>query len=225
MIENHPENGDIEIFREQHLNLLTRLLPLEKLTSKQIYGILIHQIKSAATSQRKICEILNISIDKWDDIYTVARKVSVDNYTRMFHYKCAQNILYLNNKLVKMNLAETNKCSLCKTEKESIKHLFFGCQKTKALWETLRNKLRLPMPALTPESAFFGFPNENNPLIVHLHLIFKIAIYTGRKNAVVSIEHIINKIKQIKKMEENIVYLNHNSQMKNNVKWADFELI
>ena len=124
-----------------------------------------------------------------------------------------------------MNLAETNKCSLCKTEKESIKHLFFGCQKTKALWETLRNRLRLPMPALTPESAFFGFPNENNPLIVHLHLIFKIAIYTGRKNAVVSIEHIINKIKQIKKMEENIVYLNLNSQMKNNVKWADFELI
>ena len=225
LIENHPENGNIEILREQHLNLLTRLLPLEKLTSKQIYGILIHQIRKAATSQRKICEILNTSIDKWDDIYTIARRVSVDNYTRMFHYKCAQNILYLNNKLFKMNLAESNKCSLCKTEKESIKHLFFECQKTKALWESLKNRLRLLMPDLTPESAFFGFPSEKNPLIVHLHLIFKIAIYTGKDKADVSIEHIINKIKQIKKTEENIVYLNHNSQMKNNSKWADFEMI
>ena len=54
------------------------------------------------------------------------------------------------------------------------------------------------MPDLTPESAFFGFPSEKNPLIVHLHLIFKIAIYTGRDKAVVSIEHIINKIKQKK---------------------------
>ena len=62
------------------------------------------------------------------------------------------------------------------------------------------------MPALTPESAFFGFPNEKNPLIVHLHLIFKIAIYTGRDKAVVSTKHTINKIKQIKQMEENIVY-------------------
>ena len=124
-----------------------------------------------------------------------------------------------------MNLAENNKCSLCKTEKESIKHLFFECQKTKALWESLKNRLRLPMPDLTPESAFFGFPSEKNPLIVHLHLIFKIAIYTGKDKADVSIEHIINKVKQIKKTEENIVYLNHNSQMKNNSKWADFEMI
>ena len=146
LIENHPENGDMEIFREQHLNLLTRLLPLEKLISKQIYGILIHQIKKAATSQRKICEILNKSIDKWDDIYTIARNVTVDNYTRMFHYKCAQNILYLNDKLFKMNLAETNKCSLCKTEKESIKHLFLGVKRQKLYGKLLKTGLGYQCP-------------------------------------------------------------------------------
>ena len=112
-----------------------------------------------------------------------------------------------------MNLADTNKCSLCKTEKESIKHLFFWCQKTKALWETLKNRLRLPMPALTPESAFYGFPNEKNPLIVHLHLIFKIAIYTGRDKAVVSTEHIINKIKQIKTVKLSLWLINHNTYL------------
>ena len=53
LVENEADTWDKNIFSEQHLMLLTRQLPLEKLTSKQLYAILIHQIKKPPTSQEK----------------------------------------------------------------------------------------------------------------------------------------------------------------------------
>ena len=220
LIENEADTWDKKIFREQHLMLLTRQLPLEKLTSKQLYAILIHQIRKPPSSQEKISSILNLQVDNWNDIYILARKVAVDSYTRMFQYKCSQNILYLNNQLSKMNLSNTDKCSLCNEHKETIKHLFYDCLKTKTLWLSLENRLNMQLPELTPESAFFGFPNADNALLAHLHLIFKIAIYTGREKGDCNLEFIVNKIKQIRKIEENIVYLNSAAKQRNKEKWA-----
>ena len=220
LVENEADTWDKNIFSEQHLMLLTRQLPLEKLTSKQLYAILIHQIKKPPTSQEKISSILNVSVNNWNEIYTLARKVAVDSYTRMFQYKCSQNILYLNNQLSKMNLSNTDKCSLCNTHKETIKHLFYDCLKTKTLWLSLKNRLNMQLPELTPESAFFGFPNADNALLAHLHLIFKTAIYTGREKGDCNLEYIVNRIKQTRKIEENIVYLNSAAKERNKEKWA-----
>ena len=75
-------------------------------------------------------EKLNKQEPNWKSIYTLGRKVSIDNHCRMFHYKCTQNILYLNNRLFKWGKAENKKCSFCDNFTEDIIHLFSQCHKT-----------------------------------------------------------------------------------------------
>ena len=55
----------------------------------------------------------------WKKAYTNARKSTIDSSSRVFHYKCAQNILSLNDSLSQIKkkddqtqmIAENSKCS------------------------------------------------------------------------------------------------------------------
>jgi len=51
------------------------------------------------------------------------------------------NILFTNDKLFKFKLLDSPLCTFCKTTEESINHLFFYCQETRALWRNLIDKL------------------------------------------------------------------------------------
>ena len=218
--------------KNQYLLHLTRILPMEKLTAKQIYIIKILQIKERPTSQRTILTKIreNENDIDWKKAYTNARKSTID---RVFHYKCAQNILSLNDSLSKIKkkddqtqmIAENSKCSYCKNEKETIIHLFAECPITKQIWIGLNQKISTDLPGLTPKSAFFGFYENDCMLTNHIHIIFKIAVYNNRDKGFCNVAYIINKILQIKKTEENIVYLNENARKKNEKKWANFNVL
>ena len=121
-----------------------------------------------------------------------------------------------------MGLSNTKLCSFCKSNDETTLHLFHDCIKVKALWVKLSNFFRpiLILPSLTPESAFLGFENINDILINHILLIFKIAIYNSRNKGTCSFEFIINKIKHIKRLEDNLTFLNENQRHRNETKWA-----
>ena len=99
MIHNDDMNSN-DPPKNQHLLHLTRMLPIEKLTAKQIYLIKILQIKERPTSQRTILTKIreNENDIDWKKAYTNARKSTIDSYSRMFHYKCAQNILSLRSR-------------------------------------------------------------------------------------------------------------------------------
>ena len=121
-----------------------------------------------------------------------------------------------------MNLATSSSCSLCGLHKETMVHLFCKCSKTIELWRKLAEKLNLDLPTLTPESAFFGFFRIKNILYGHIHLVFKIEIFKNRKSGTISVSHIINKIKQIKRIERLITASNENAKRKNYLKWSEF---
>ena len=111
----------------QHTLQLTRPLPLDKLSSKQLYLLLLRKIKKCPTSQSKISNLLSDQNLKWDELYVFGRKISIDSYSRMFYYKCTQNILFLNNVLFKMRLVNSPLCSYCHLANETIIHLFNDC--------------------------------------------------------------------------------------------------
>ena len=102
------QNGSL---RDQHLLCLTRIIGLERLSSKLIYIQILSKKKQRPTSEttigRKFEDLL------WPKIHMVARHSTIDSYTRMFHFKCTHNILYLNRQLHSMGLAETRLCSYC----------------------------------------------------------------------------------------------------------------
>ena len=86
---------------------------------------------------------------------------------------------------------KNKKCLFCKNFTDDIIHLFSQCYKTKSLWNSLKIKLNLQLPELTPESAYLGFHDLEDNLLNHIHLIFKIAIYNRRPDKTCSIEYII----------------------------------
>ena len=76
------------------------------------------------------------------------------------------------------------------------------------------------MPVLTAQSAYLGFPDENDILVNHLHLILKISLYTNRSKGILNYVAIIKKIENVYNTETRLTYLNEHLKIKNTEKWA-----
>ena len=120
-----------------------------------------------------------------------------------------------------MNIKNTSLCSFCYSADETIVHLFAECEIVKKLWTDLNREFTdFIFPVLTSKSAYFGFYELDDIMINHIHLIFKIAIYSKRESGSCSVVYIKNKIISIKNIEENITFLNNDSASINRTKWA-----
>ena len=201
----------------------TREIPLEKLTSKYIYTMKIMKIKEIPTSQNNIESQIQESDLRWDKLYTFGRSCTIDSYTRSFDFKCTHNILFLNKMLFKWNMVASPLCSFCKQEEENILHLFSKCSYVKNLWSQLNEKITVQLPPITPKSAFFGYPNSSK-LINHIHLIFRIAVYKSRSLSICNVQHILNKIKNAKKIEENSSFTTPFLRERYTEKWSVFAI-
>jgi len=207
--------------REQHLLSITRVIGLEKLSSKLVYTQFLNKEKQKATSETTISNKFSSIEFNWPQIHLSARCSTIDSYTRMFHFKCTHSILYLNKALTRMRLADSELCSFCSAHKETVQHLFFECPKTKDLWSQIQNRLALlALPDITAESAFIGLPFGIPPLIQHLHLAFRICLYKSREKKVCNIQYFINKVKQIRKIETCITFSNPRKRLANHRKWS-----
>ena len=189
---------------DPHINNNARICSVQKLSSAEIYKILIKKIEKPPTSQ----VFYNNKYDfgnLWKKIYLLPRFSTVDTYSRIFQYKILNNILFLNDKLFHLNLVASPLCSLCNNAKENVEHLFYECSVSKALWSSLQLQLInfLPLNDLTPQSAVIGFldePPDTFNVVNHILIIYKIFIFKNRdKN--LSIYHLLAKIKNVVKIE------------------------
>jgi len=195
---------------------------LERLTSKHLYAIFIYNMKQKITFETNILQSLNLESICWKKVYVLASKVTIDNYSRQFHFKITHNILYLNKSLYRMGLSITQFCPFCKTWKKTVVHLFHDCLVVKSLWNNLSNFLlpNLVLPPLTPESAILVFFYIDSKLDNQINLMFKIAIYNSRIKETCSLELIKDKLKAIKRLEDNITFLDEKRKLINQSKWA-----
>ena len=155
------------IFLDQHLTFGGRMLSISMLDSKTLYSIQVKKIFKAPTSQPVLDNLFPNSVLDWSTIYLVARKVTLDTYTRVFHYKVVNNILFLNQKLFKINKSITDKCSYCSFSVENVKHLFSQCLVTKWLWSEVQRffNCKIIIPNLSTESAYWTpVPNKQGPI-------------------------------------------------------------
>ena len=109
------------------------------------------------------------------------RHATIESSLRSFQYKILNNILYLNEKLFKFKIVET--------ENESVLHLFCECAVTSNLLEQFRlwvSDISLfDKIDFDPQTIIFGAWNVNTPdfiLINHMILLFKRYIYLKRHN-------------------------------------------
>ena len=139
------------------------------------------------------------------------RQVTIESSLRSFQYKIL-NILYLNEKLFKFKIADSPLCSLCKTENESMLHLFCECAVTSNLLEQFKlwvsDIFHFGKIDIDPQIIIFGAWNLKTPdfiLINHMILLFKRYIYLRRQDRrVPNITGLKSFIKNIETVESRI---------------------
>ena len=142
-----------------HLVKNNDLISLDKLYFRELYNILVYLSPHRPTSHIYFENLFREQDLYWKKIYLLSRKVLLDCYVRSFQYKELNNIFYLNKKLFIFGRSSSPPFSFCKNVDETILHLFYECDITKALWENFISFFdkSLNLPFLSPQTAFVGF--------------------------------------------------------------------
>ena len=163
VIRNNCSSADL-LLLNHHLIRKNNLTSLDKLHWWELYNILVYDAPHKPTSQVYFENLFRDQDLIWKDIYLLPRKATLDSNIRSFQYKILNNVLYLNKKLFLFGKVSSPLCSFCKQDDETILHLFYECNFTKELWNRLNEffNVSLQLPHLSPQTAFFGFPNTNS---------------------------------------------------------------
>ena len=111
--------------------------------------------------------------------------------------------------LFKFGIVSRSLCSFFKSEEETPFHIFHDCTHTQNLWNQLQTYIskNLVIPCLTPQSAMFGFKDnqlENRVIISHLLLIFKFNVYKSRDLKTLNFLRLKSDITKIRQIEETL---------------------
>ena len=221
MIKSLPRTWKDILKHQENENDLSGLISLEglegtlysKLSSKAIYKALVAKVFQRPSAQDTIQKRTDRNID-WKKVYMIPRKCTIDSHTKIFQYKILNNILYLNDRLFKMNLVESEMCSFCKGEKETVEHLFLNCRTAKTLWANICNlcKETMSFPVLSFKNIICGFTesSEQNTCQNFILLLFKKFLYQQRsRESGASIKSFSNSIHTIYRIEYKIAAANY----------------
>ena len=194
---------------DHHIIRKTQLFNLNKLTSKELYSILVDANTVKPTAQDYFQNLFKSSDFKWKKIYLLIRNTTLDTKARMFQYKILHNTLYVNKILFKFGKEISPRCSFCKLHEVTIMHLFHDCVIVKRIWNQLKSILsnNINFSISTPQSAIFGFwdlDTNENLILNHLLLIFKMYIYNARTRGYLNVSPLLVYIKSIKDIEKKL---------------------
>ncbi|CAC5368334.1 unnamed protein product [Mytilus coruscus] len=141
-------------------------MPISKLFAKDVYSLFIDRGSVSPISQQRWEESFNIEIsdEKWNSIYLLAFKCTIESKLQAFQYKMLHRIVSHNYLLEKYKLSLTNECASCK-EIETIEHKFFECTEIKQFWREFSNWWYLVFGVkifLNKDSVIFGVLNSDN---------------------------------------------------------------
>ena len=117
-------NAKSLVIFDHHIVRNSQIHSLNKLTSKQLYLILVEANTVKPTAQDYFENLFETSQFKRKNIYFLIRNTTLDTKARMFQYKVLHNILYANKMLFKFGKVTSPRCSFCKFHNETVMHLF-----------------------------------------------------------------------------------------------------
>lgn len=120
---------------------VTSLLNNKKI--KFVYRNMINEI--VHTPLEKFVQWENVlcqEIADWSFYFVVLRKCCKVTYLMNFQYKFLHRIIPTNKFLFKVHLKDTKYCTFCKTEVETIEHLFYDCSVTHQFWVLFESYLK-----------------------------------------------------------------------------------
>ena len=99
---------------------------------KQFYSMLISTKAKTPNSFKKL--IADFKLSNPQKIFSIPYRTASETYVWSFQYRMLNFILFTNDKLFKIGLSDSDKCSFCGTYSENLYHLFFNCSTVRAFW-------------------------------------------------------------------------------------------
>ena len=123
-------------------------------------------------------------------------------------------IIYTNRLLCKTNLVDSDLCTFCEEEVESLEHLFFRCKISQDFWNAVflwLSELHFEIDALNEIDTMLGYTSRSQfwTLLNHVIITGKQVIYHNRQRKTTSLLcHLIAKLKYIERIEKHIALNN-----------------
>ena len=137
------------------------------------------------------------------------------------------NYLAVNKNLYKWKLIDSPRCNYCKTDIESIKHLFCECHVTRTFYLNVKEwckNFNVNLPEMNATDVLYGVSPDNieNALINTLLLIYKQIVYQCRDNKTnMTLTFYKLKVKQLEAIEHEINN-DKNKKVKHKKKWFKY---
>ena len=155
--------------------------------AKNFYDIFVSDKYEKPKSERKWEEEFNMYVDSawWKKQNTLVKTMTDDISLRWFHYRILHRIIGTNYLLHKIGIFESNMCTFCNEQPETICHLFYSCVKTTEVWDTLSDWIyektdkRIDLNAIDVIIGKFGRAQKTLNLII---CIVKKYLYVQKLN-------------------------------------------
>lgn len=93
------------------------------------------------TKWEKDCELKDPEQMRWETIYCKSFDCSKSTTLRNFQFKLLHRKIATNTFLQKIGIKDTNSCTFCQKDIETLMHLFWTCEKTQTFWTSLEGWL------------------------------------------------------------------------------------
>ena len=77
----------------------------------------------------------------WKKYHQIPNKVTKDVRLQSFQYKMLHRIIATNDLQNKMKIKDSNLCTFCEQQPETLEHLFAECRYSNELWEEIQRYL------------------------------------------------------------------------------------
>ena len=151
---------DIESNQEINIGytLDGKFVPLEKAKSNLIYQ---HFIKKGNSTPKRLNILknhygLDLDIQKQKNLFLLPWKVTIDSRLRWLQFRITHLILPTNKWLHRIGLIESPNCNRCKTEIETLDHIFIECPEVKIFWEEVIRKWNFLFEQVSNIEKLFG---------------------------------------------------------------------
>ena len=190
------------------INLGTQGVRLSKVSSKQIYTFLVKQVSLEIPGKARIANHFGRTLDtfNWQEVFLLPHQCVKEAFLRSFQYKVLHNILAVSAKLFIWKLSDSEMCCYCKSQSETVFHIFIECRVTNVFWkevESLFNAICSTNLVFSDEMKLLGHP-KGDSFLNYILVLSRYFIFKGRSEGRLSIEHFKGDLKIKCRIEKEI---------------------
>ena len=124
---------------DHHIVRESQICSLNKITSKELYVILVDANSVKPIAQDYLENLFESSDFNWKKIYFLIRNTTLGTKVRLVQYNVLHNTLYVNKILFKFGKVIFPRCPFCKLHEKTIMHLFNESLIVKIIWNQLKS--------------------------------------------------------------------------------------